>query len=92
MGLEDLANELGYSPVYTGTLVKKLTKKSFAKYIQEIRCSVASKLLLETDLPISEIINKIGYSNESFFRNKFKELYGETPLNYRKALKNKIKH
>lgn len=90
--LESLSGELGYSPVYTGKLIKQITKQSFAKYLQEKRCSKASKLLLETDLPVSEIINVIGYNNESFFREKFKELYGTTPLNYRKTLKNKIKH
>lgn len=88
--LSALAAELGYSVVYTGNIIKKLTKKSFAKYLQEKRCSAASKYLLETDLPVSDIINKIGYNNESFFREKFKEFYGVTPLNYRKKLKNEI--
>lgn len=90
--LSGLAAELGYSTVYTGNIIKKITQKSFAKYLQERRCSAASRYLLETELPVSDIINKIGYSNESFFRDKFKELYSVTPLNYRKTLKNKIKN
>ena len=86
--LSGLAEELGYSAVYAGQLVKKTMGKSFGKYLQETRCSVAAKLLRETQLPISEIIQETGYHNESFFRIKFKELYGVSPLNYRKTLKN----
>ncbi|MBE6639638.1 MAG: helix-turn-helix domain-containing protein [Ruminococcaceae bacterium] len=86
--LSELAAQLGYSSVYTGHIVKKVTGRSFAKYIQEKRCSIAAKLLRETELPISQIIHQIGYNNESFFRNKFKELYGVSPLSYRKTLKN----
>ncbi len=86
--LSGLSVQLGYSSVYTGHIVKKVTGHSFAKYIQEKRCSLAAKLLRETALPVSQIIHQIGYNNESFFRNKFKELYGVSPLTYRKTLKN----
>lgn len=86
--LTGLCAVLGYSPAYTGQVVKKVTGCSFAKYVQEKRCSHAAKLLRETEIPISQIIHRIGYNNESFFRDKFKELYGVSPLTYRKTLKN----
>ncbi|MBE6672155.1 MAG: helix-turn-helix domain-containing protein [Ruminococcaceae bacterium] len=87
-GLSELAAVLGYSSVYTGNIVKKTVGKSFAVYVNEKRCSVAARLLRETEMPIGAIIHSIGYSNESFFREKFKKLYGVSPLNYRKTLKN----
>lgn len=80
----DLANILGYSKTYTSELVKKVLNKPFTEAVQENKCAVAAKLLLETDLSVSQIINKVGYENESFFRKKFKDLYGKTPLQYRK--------
>ena len=86
--LAGLCAVLGYSSAYTGHVVKKATGRSFAKYVQEKRCSMAAKLLRETELPISQIIHHVGYNNESFFRDKFKELYGVSPLTYRKTLKN----
>ena len=86
--LSDLAGVLGYSTVYTGNIVKKTAGKSFAVYVNEKRCSAAAKLLRETEMPIGSIIHTVGYSNESFFREKFKTLYGVSPLNYRKTLKN----
>ncbi len=82
--LEELAKLLNFSVAYTGALVKKLTKKSFAELLQNQRCKVAAKLLLQTDLPIIEIICAVGYENQSFFRMKFKEKYGKKPSEYRK--------
>lgn len=82
--LEELSRKLGYSVVYTGNLVKKLTGKTFSKLLQSKRCSVASQQLLNTDLPVETIIDSVGYENESFFRKIFKEKYGKNPLEYRK--------
>lgn len=86
--LSELAATLGYTAVYTGHIVKRVTGKSFAAYLLEKRCTLAARLLRETDLPISSVIQKAGYSNESFFRNRFKEFYGVSPLHYRKTIKN----
>ena len=82
--LDGLADFLGYSPVYTGALVKKVTGKTYKSLLQEKRLGVAENLLLKTDMSIDEIIKRTGYENASFFRRIFKEKYGVTPLNYRK--------
>lgn len=82
--LNGLADFLGYSSVYTGALVKKVTGKTYKSLLQEKRLDVAEKLLLQTNLSIDEIIKNTGYENASFFRRIFKEKYGTTPLNYRK--------
>ena len=86
--LSQLADSLGYTAVYTGHIVKRITGKSFAAYLLEKRCTLAAELLRDTDLPISAVIHRAGYSNESFFRNRFKEFYGVSPLHYRKTIKN----
>lgn len=82
--LEELSVILGYSTVYTGSLVKKLTGKSFTKAVRTKRCSIAAERFLNTDLSVEEIIADLGYENESFFRKIFKEMYGKNPLDYRK--------
>lgn len=82
--LQGLSFQMGYSEVYVGTFVRDVTGKSFSELLQHLRCETAAKLLRETDLPISEIISRIGYQNESFFRAKFKKQYGMTPNHYRK--------
>ena len=80
-----LAEALGYSPVYTGTLVKKLTGHSFTALLQKRRCAAAAQMLSDSDLSVSAIIAAVGYENETFFRKTFKALYGKNPLAYRKA-------
>lgn len=49
------------------------------------RLTSAVKLLKETNMPISEIIESTGYENESYFRRKFKEYYGVSPNKLRKS-------
>ena len=84
--LSDLAKELNYSENYTGELIKRITDKTFSQILQEKRCALAAKLLRETELPIEEIISKTGYQNKSFFRQKFQEMYKQTPYQYRKTI------
>lgn len=83
--LSGLAEVLGYSAVYSGTLIKKFTGKSFSAFLQEKRCEYAAEMLEKTELPVCEIISKAGYENESFFRKKFFDKYGVNPLEYRKT-------
>ena len=49
--------------------------------------SRAAKLLEESDLSAGEIINAVGYENESFFREMFKEKYGKNMLEYRNFMR-----
>lgn len=82
--LKQLSQMLSYCEGYTGELVKKIKGRSFIKELQAKRCEAAADKLINTDLPISEIITEIGYDNESFFRKIFKNQYGENPSKYRK--------
>lgn len=79
-----LAEYLGYSTVYTGTLVKRLLGEPFTKLLLSKRCKAAAEMLKKTDLSVDEIIRLSGYENRSFFRNAFKEKYGKSPSEYRK--------
>lgn len=81
--LHELSYLLGYSPIYMGTLVKRVFGESFSHILQEKRCEKAAHLLLSTTLPISSIIHQVGYENESFFRKIFREKYKKTPLQFR---------
>lgn len=82
--LSELADTLGYSETYTGTMVKRLLGKPFSVLLEDKRCERAAQLLTETELPIEEIIYRVGYTNESFFRKLFRSRYQKSPLEYRK--------
>ncbi len=83
--LSELAKILGYSTVYTGSYLRSLTGKTFSELVISKRCSIAARMLLETELPIQDIITAVGYQNESFFRKAFKKKYGKNPLKFRKT-------
>ena len=78
-----LSKELGYSNAYTRNLISQIYGQSFSKLLQENRCRAAAELLADTDLSVHEIIERVGYENESFFRMLFKEKYGKNLLAYR---------
>ncbi len=82
--LTELAKELDYSPVYTGSLIKKLTGKSYVDYLQSKRLELATHLLKNSEMPVKDIIQCCGYQNESYFRKIFKQQYNKTPLQYRR--------
>ena len=83
--LQDVADLLGYSAVYTSTLIKKLTNLSYRDYLLDRRLVKAEQMIKETDMSIGEIIFNVGYQNENYFRKKFAKKYGKNPLEYRKG-------
>lgn len=82
--IKSLADFIGYSPVYAGVLVKKITGETYNHFLRKKRLEKAARLLLETEMTVGDIIKSVGYENESFFRKRFKEHYGDNPLTYRK--------
>jgi AraC family transcriptional regulator, melibiose operon regulatory protein len=63
---------------------KKVTGKSFVKYLNYIRVTEAEKLLLTQNLDVTEIALKTGFSDTSYFIKQFKQFKNMTPYNYRK--------
>jgi AraC family transcriptional regulator len=55
-------------------------------YIAERRIERAKKMLEETELPISEIALRSGFSSQSHFTTAFRRLAGATPKAFRTAL------
>ena len=79
VSLNLLAQKTNYNRSYLGSLFKKQTGRSFSYALTEQRLLVAYDLLSTTNLPISEIIEKIGISNKTFFYKKFEEKFNVKP-------------
>lgn len=58
---------------------------SLPQFINELRLEYASKLLVTTDLPITEVMAKAGFSNASVFSRYFSRKYQLSPTQYRRA-------
>ena len=81
--LSDLAAEYGYSATYLGKLFHKSVGVSFSDYLLNTRINFAKILLLNSELSISEIAERLGYFDTAHFINQFKKKAGCTPNAYR---------
>ncbi|MCD7956668.1 MAG: AraC family transcriptional regulator, partial [Lachnospiraceae bacterium] len=65
---------------------KRYTGKNFVTFLKELRMEEAKRLLIETDLRVIEISQKVGYENEKHFMKTFKAAYGVSPSEFRKNM------
>jgi len=70
---------------------KKITKKTFTRFVNEYRVVHASKLLGEKNLGITAISYESGFNNFSHFNKIFHEFTGKSASEYRNELKSIIK-
>ena len=70
---------------------KKITKKTFTRFVNEYRVVHASKLLAEKPISIANISFESGFNNFSHFNKLFKEFTGKSASQYRHELKSVIK-
>lgn len=85
LGLQALASMANLSPVYFHRLFRAHTGMTPAAYVLGCRIAAAKAQLKAGDMSISEIATRCGFNSQSYFNFKFKEITGETPLQYRKA-------
>ena len=85
--LHSTAEFFGYSEIYLGQLIKKITGASFSSIICRLQMDHAAEMLLNSNLSLTEIAQKIGCYDSSHFTRKFKKYYGMTPGKYRKNRK-----
>ena len=77
--LDDMARQTGFSREYFCRFFKQHMGITFLRYVNEVRISHAGRLLSDTDLSISEIMQESGFTNQTLFNRLFKEIYGMTP-------------
>ncbi|MCQ2463901.1 MAG: AraC family transcriptional regulator, partial [Clostridia bacterium] len=86
----ETAKEIGYSPDYMNRLFKEYFGKSIEQHIIECKIYDSLTLLLQTDMQINGIAEKMGWECTGNYINHFKKIYGVTPAKYRKEMKDKI--
>ena len=67
---------------------KNTMNKSFFTFINEYRINLSCKLLIETNMQISQIAYSCGYESLPFFYRQFKKFMGCSPLLYRRTYSN----
>lgn len=82
--LQEIAKKEFLSTHYLSHEIKYATGYSFTDLINLTRIEESIKLLLDSDMSISEISDEIGFSHVRYFNKNFKYYFGCTPLQYRK--------
>ncbi len=82
--LVDVAAAVYLSPNYFSSLFKKITGFTFSQYLVQKRIDSAKKLLARSDIPIKEIVYKVGFDDYNYFNRTFKRIEGIPPAEYRK--------
>lgn len=83
--LKDAAECVHMNPSYLSQLFKQQLNKKFVDYITELRIEESKRLLLNTSLRMSEIAERVGYSDLAYFSNNFKRITGCSPSEFRKS-------
>ena len=81
---EELAQQLFVSRTYLTDRSRKETGMSLGKFIDYQLMYEAQLRLCQTDDSIYAISQDLGFSNQCYFSRRFKQMYGLTPLQYRK--------
>ncbi len=81
--LSELAADMHLPLAHLSRFIKKMAGHTFKELLRERRLAVAETMLLETALPIADIVTAVGYENHSYFFRQFRLKHGQSPKDYR---------
>lgn len=84
ISLEILSDEVGFSTAYFSTMFKNEVGLNFSEYLLNVRMEKAKEFLKETKFSVSEVCQKVGYSDIKYFTKKFIQYTNLKPNEYRK--------
>lgn len=87
ISLQDIAEKEFLSAHYLSHEIKSTMGLSFKDFVNLTRVQESIKLLLDTDMTISDISLEVGFSHIRYYNKHFKKHYNMTPMQYRKMYK-----
>lgn len=81
--LEQCAAKLHYNANYLSSVFKKETNYTFSEYLTMYRLRIGKEWLIETDMTIKEIAERLQYNNPQNYIRSFRKQEGMTPGQYR---------
>jgi two-component system response regulator YesN len=85
LSIQKLADHLFISSSYLSLIFKKEAKETFLQYLIHVRLDVAKDLLKDPDAKITEVAEKVGYPDISYFSYFFKKHFGVSPREYKNS-------
>jgi AraC family transcriptional activator of pobA len=85
ISLRDVASAVNLSPAHLTNVVRRKTGRTVQEWIFERRMAQARRLLVETDLTVQEIGQKVGHADPAYFARTFRRSHGTTANRWRRA-------
>lgn len=79
---KDVADVANMNPSAFSRFFKRVHRKTFTRYLNEIRVGYACKLLMEGNNTVSSVCYESGFNNISNFNRQFRDIVGMSPSNY----------
>lgn len=89
ISLADVCAHFNYSRSFICRIFKEQTGQTLINCFNRLKTEEAKRLLCESDMPVNEISEILGFSEAKYFCNVFKSREGMTPLEYRRSKKEK---
>lgn len=83
LSMSDYSGMIGITPNHLTQTVKSLTGKTSSQIIRAKQLLEIKRLLVHTNLSISEIANQLNFEDQSYFTKFFKRETGFTPVQFR---------
>lgn len=87
---KEAAEKCNLSYSYFSRLFKRVMKKSFTEYVNDIRMNESKRMLVSTSKSVTEIALECGFSTTSYYIEQFKKDMGVTPHKFRKMADKKM--
>ena len=91
LSLESLADRYSVNKNYLSSRFHKEVEMTVTDYINLTRVRRSLKLLSGTTLNMSDIAERVGFSDANYFTRTFRKIHGITPTEYRKSLRRQEK-
>lgn len=89
LSVQHLADEYGMSMANFSELFKRKAGMLPSDYIAKLRMDQSKRLLIRTNMSVSDIGMEVGFLNANSFIRRFKQVVGMTPGEYRRHMQEK---
>lgn len=90
LDLQSISRAVGVSASHLEHTFRIVTGQSVISYLQDLRVQQAKRLLLESDLNVTEIAAQCGYSSIHLFSRRFKKLVSVCPSEFARMVRSAV--
>ncbi len=83
LSLQVLADVFSLSPLVVSKIIRKSSGMKFNDLINDIKIENAKLLIATSDIKLSDVASEVGYRDNAYFSNKFRQLTGMLPSEYK---------